>query len=104
MQTFDLRSLARFSDERFQSIPVFREESQRGILLCLKAGQSVPEHGADGTVIVQVIEGSIVFYADATPADLTVGGLLRIQAGKKHRLDAKTDAIVFVIISTLADL
>lgn len=104
MQKFDLRSLARFSDERFQSIPVFREESQRGLLLCLKAGQSVPEHGADGTVIVQVIEGSIVFYSETTPADVEAGGLVRIVAGRKHRIDAKNDSIVFVIISKLIDL
>lgn len=104
MQKFDLRSLVKFSDERFQSVQVFREESQRGTLLCLKAGQAVPEHAADGAVIVHVIDGAIEFYVDTTPVDLSTGNVLRISKGRKHKLSAKADSIVFVIISNLVDL
>ncbi|MGA7614717.1 MAG: hypothetical protein WBX15_05985 [Thermoanaerobaculia bacterium] len=103
MEVYDFRAMAKWSDARFQSVVVFREPSQRGMLLCMKAGQEVPEHSADGVVSVQAITGHVVFWDEETPADLVPGQAVRVDRGRRHRVEAKEESIVFVTITAVPD-
>ena len=62
MQRVDINNLIEFSDRKFNPVVLVNEPDLRLVLLCLRAGQQVPEHSAAGGITVQAITRRVTFY------------------------------------------
>jgi uncharacterized protein (DUF2249 family) len=71
---------------------------QRVMLLCLGAGQTLPEHTTSDAVIVQTLSGWTTFYEGPSPFEMTNGMLIRVEAGTPHSLTAHEDSVLLVTI------
>jgi uncharacterized protein (DUF2249 family) len=69
------------------------------VLLCLRAGQLVPQHSTLGIVTVQCINGRATFYDGAEPCEMFSGMLVRLEAGRPHRVEAHEDTALLVIVT-----
>lgn len=72
--------------------------SPRVMLLCLSAGQSLPEHAASNTIIVQAISGAATFYDGPIPFEMKSGTLIRLEARHPHALTAHEDSVLLVTV------
>jgi quercetin dioxygenase-like cupin family protein len=68
------------------------------LLLALKAGGHVREHRARVPILVQVLEGEVTFWVEDREFGLVPGRLLAVDANRPHRLAAKTEAAVLLIL------
>ncbi|MDQ2898434.1 MAG: cupin domain-containing protein [Acidobacteriota bacterium] len=101
METLNILEEVAFDERK----PIFRTLLQgsgsRVMLLCLRAGQVVPEHSAPGPMTIQALSGRAVFYDGSTPTDTPIemkaGTLIRLQSGQ-HRVEAREDAVLLVTI------
>jgi uncharacterized protein (DUF2249 family)/quercetin dioxygenase-like cupin family protein len=96
MQRLDLNDLVEFNYQKFNPVVLVNEPDMRLVLLCLRAGQQVPEHSAAGSITVQAIMGCATFYEGDEPYEMFAGTLIRLDAGRKHRVEAHTNAALLV--------
>jgi uncharacterized protein (DUF2249 family)/quercetin dioxygenase-like cupin family protein len=96
MQRLDINDLIEFNDQKFNSLVLVKEPDMRLVLLCLRAGQKVPEHSAAGGITVQAIAGRVTFYEGDEACEMSAGTLVRLDAGRPHRVEAHTDAALLV--------
>ena len=96
MQQLDINELIEFNDQKLNSIVLVNKPEMRIVLLCLRAAQQVPEHSAAGSITVQMITGRAAFYDGEEACEMFAGTLLRLEAGRPHRVVAHTDAALLV--------
>src|SRR4051794_38445919 len=96
MQSLDINDLIEFKDQKFNPVMLVNGPDIRLVLLCLRAGQQVPEHCAAGSITVQSITGRATFYDGDDPHEIFSGSLVRLDAGRAHRVEAHTDAPLLV--------
>ncbi|HEX7176738.1 MAG TPA: DUF2249 domain-containing protein [Pyrinomonadaceae bacterium] len=96
MQRLDITNLIEFNDLKFNPVVLVNEPDLRLVLLCLRAGQQVPEHSAAGGITVQAITGRVTFYEGDEACEMSAGTLVRLDAGRAHRVEAHTDAALLV--------
>lgn len=108
MEQKDLNEMAaRLSSDRVRqnkprlSLPVFKSASLQLVLMSLQNGAHIPEHKANGTLSVHVLEGEIRFTAGETSVELTKGQLLTLPENIPHQVLAKDDS-VFLLSLALA--
>ncbi|MDQ6663782.1 MAG: cupin domain-containing protein [Acidobacteriota bacterium] len=97
METLNILDEVAFDDKK----PIFRTLLQgsgsRVMLLCLRAGQIVPEHSAPGPMTIQALSGCAKFYDGNMPVEMKAGTLIRLESGQ-HRVEALEDAVLLVTI------
>jgi quercetin dioxygenase-like cupin family protein len=96
MQPLDLNDFIEFNDQKINPIVLANEPDMRLLLLCLRAGQQIPEHSAAGSITVQAITGRATFYDGEKACEMFAGSLIRLKAGRPHRVKAHTDAALLV--------
>jgi uncharacterized protein (DUF2249 family)/quercetin dioxygenase-like cupin family protein len=96
MQPIDLNDFIGFNDQRVNPVVLANEPDMRLLLLCMRAGQQVPEHSAAGSITVQAITGRATFYDGEEACEMFAGSLVRVEAGRLHRVEAHTDAALLV--------
>jgi uncharacterized protein (DUF2249 family) len=96
MQRLDINDFIKFNDEKFNPVVLVNESDMRLLLLCLRARQHVPEHSAAGSITVQAITGRATFYAGEEACEMFAGTIVRLDAGRPHRVEAHTDAALLV--------
>ena len=96
MQPLDLNDFIEFNDRKINPVVLANEPDMRLLLLCLRAGQQVPEHSAAGSITVQAITGRATFYDGEEACEMFAGSLVRLEAGRAHRVVAHTDAALLV--------
>ncbi|HEY6186357.1 MAG TPA: DUF2249 domain-containing protein [Pyrinomonadaceae bacterium] len=96
MQRLDINDLIEINDEKFNPVVLVNEPDMRLLLLCLRAGQKVPEHSAAGSITVQAIMGRATFYDGDEACAMFAGTLVRLEAGRAHRVEAHTDTALLV--------
>jgi uncharacterized protein (DUF2249 family)/quercetin dioxygenase-like cupin family protein len=74
------------------------EPQMRIVLLCLRAGQQVPEHQTNGPVNVEAISGRVTLYDGAEPCEMTAGMLVRVEPGRPHRVVSHQDSALLVTL------
>jgi uncharacterized protein (DUF2249 family)/quercetin dioxygenase-like cupin family protein len=99
MRKLDINKLIEFKDNKFNPVVLVNEPDARVVLLCLRAGQKVPEHSAAGVVTVQGITGHATFYDGDGPCEMFAGMLVRLEPGRPHRVEAHDDAALLVTIT-----
>jgi uncharacterized protein (DUF2249 family)/quercetin dioxygenase-like cupin family protein len=96
MKPININRLIEFNDQKFNPVVLANEPEMRLVLLCLRAGQQVPEHSANGIIMVQCITGHATFYDGTEACEMFAGTLARIGAGRPHRVEAHQDAVLLV--------
>lgn len=72
----------------------------RVVLIVLGAGESIPEHHADGPITVAAISGEIAFHAGDTTEVMRPGDLLAVSPGIRHTVDsAEGGAFLLTIVA-----
>ena len=97
MQKYNLNELIEFDDKKPRPKVLVNEPGRRIVLLCLRAGQSIPEHANQERVIVHVVQGHITFYEGILPCELHAGEVISLESGAPHRLEAHEDSVMFVL-------
>lgn len=98
MWKLDINDQMDFEDEKFNAVLLVNKPDMRIMLLCVRAGQKVPEHSAAGSITVQGITGRATFYDGEEACEMCAGTLLRIDAGRPHRVEAHTDVALLVTV------
>ncbi|MGH9439984.1 MAG: DUF2249 domain-containing protein, partial [Terriglobia bacterium] len=88
----------KFDSQRPVSQALFQGPGPKVMLVCLKAGQKVPEHAVPVQVIVQTVSGRARFYDGAAPFEMTTGSLLRLDPSRPHAVEAIEDSILMATI------
>ena len=96
MQRLDIHDLIEFDDRKINPVVLVNGPDMRLVLLCLRAGQKVPEHSAAGGITVQAITGRVTFYEGDEACELSAGSLVRLDPGRAHRVEAHSDAALLV--------
>ena len=73
------------------------------IRLVLPAGKEIPSHRAPGRLIVQCLEGRVMFSAMGSDLDLQTGHLLHLPANEPHSLRAVEASSLLLTILRLSD-
>ena len=94
---YNLKELIKYEANTVSRKILINEIGYRMVLLCLRAGQSVPEHANPGTVTVQPILGRVRFYVRSVPYELSAGEVLSVEAGAPHHLEAHEDSVLLVL-------
>jgi quercetin dioxygenase-like cupin family protein len=79
-----------------RSAVLAKNEHVRIVLAVLSRGETLHEHATEGQITVNVVEGAIRFNALNERVRLTAGGLLTLQPGIRHSVEALEDS-AFVI-------
>ena len=98
MRPVDLNDLIEFDDRKVNPVVLANEPDVRLLLLCLRAGQRVPEHSAAGSITVQSVTGRATFYDGEEACEMFAGSLVRLEAGQPHSVEAHTDAALLVTL------
>lgn len=80
------------------STTVLKTDTLRVVLMVLKSGAKLPEHHADGRLLLQVLEGEIEFTAENVKSQLTAGTLASVEAKVPHAVAALSEAILLLTI------
>ena len=75
----------------------------RVVLVSLRAGQTLPEHAANGLVTVYSVGGRVLFYEGAECCDMVPGTLIRLGPGLPHCVEAKEDSRLLVTMIKPSD-
>lgn len=93
-----LLAAAPASEERFQIVRVFQGAGATVIRLAFRAGQVMREHSTNAPLLVQVLEGTILFRIAGDELELPEGAILHVEPGELHELEAPTDAHVLLTL------
>lgn len=97
MQKFNLNELIEFDNQKARPKVLINQPGRRIVLLCLRAGQSIPEHANQEKVIVHAVHGHVTFYEGSSPCELHAGNVICLESGAPHRLEAHEDSVLFVL-------
>lgn len=106
LSTFDMRALVQQikSEEAWRkgeraTMPLFKAERMRVLLVALRAGMTLASHRADGPITVHMLEGRIAFSAEAQTVILGEGQMLGLQAGLPHAVEVSEDAVFLLTLA-----
>ena len=81
------------------AITVFKSERLRIVLIALHNGAELPTHTADGTISVQVLEGSIRFETAEEAVQLANGQLVTLHDRIPHSVLATEESIILLTLA-----
>ncbi len=84
----EIASDAPYQSQRIVSHTLFDSPSARVVHIALDEGQVLTEHMAPFPIIVQVVEGSVVFAVNGQENLLEMGGLIHLEARLLHEVRA----------------
>ncbi len=74
----------------------------RLVLIALKAGSKIPQHQAEGHVAIHSVAGHIQVRAQGRTFELRAGGLLTLDQGVPHDVEAIEESAVLLTIAPRA--
>jgi len=99
MRCVTLKTLARFSSEKLQKIPLFESSRFFCDLYCLAAGQAQRVHShADSDKVYCVLSGRATIQVGAEEAEAGEGVAVLAPAGVPHGVANRTDEPVTVLV------
>jgi len=93
----NLNDLIEYKDKAFYPKVLINEPGYRMLLLCLRAGQTVPEHSTPEPVTVYAIHGHVTFHEGPVRCELQAGEVVSINAGRPHAIEAHVDSALLVL-------
>jgi len=104
MKQLDIQTFHDFSDNEVSRRILMEDPVMRVVLVSMRAGQSLPEHAANGLVTVFAVGGQVLFYEGDECCDMVPGKLIRLAPGQPHRLEAKQDSHLLVTMIKPSDV
>ena len=83
---------------RSPTTTLIKTASLEVLRLVLPKGKEIAPHAVTGEVIVQCLEGHVVFRTHGTDCDLTAGKLVCLAGSDEHALRAVDDSSLLVTI------
>lgn len=74
-------------------------EGLRVVLIALQAGSRIPEHHTEGQISIHTITGHIRVHAQERSFDLLTGGLLALDRGFAHDVEALEESAFLLTIA-----
>ena len=102
MEVISLDSVARFSDEKMQKVPLFDSEKYFCDLYCLRPGQDQRVHThAESDKIYVVVRGSGLFHVGGEERELKSGQAVIARPGEAHgvRNAGEQDLVLLVFMT-----
>ena len=102
MEVISLDSVARFSDEKMQKVPLFDSEKYFCDLYCLRPGQDQRVHThAESDKIYVVVKGSGLFQIGGEARELSSGQAVIARPGEAHgvRNAGEQDLVLLVFMT-----
>lgn len=81
------------------AITVFKSDTLRIVLIGLHQDATLPEHTADGTISVQLIQGHIIFKTGEAEVKLTEGNMVTLHERIPHTVIAMEDSIFLLTMA-----
>jgi uncharacterized protein (DUF2249 family)/quercetin dioxygenase-like cupin family protein len=103
MKQLDINKFDDFSSDEISRRILMEDPVMRVVLVSLRAGQTLPEHAANGLVTVYSVGGRVLFYEGAECCDMVPGTLIRLAPGLPHRVEAKEDSRLLVTMIKPSD-
>ena len=97
--------IARFRPAERQSVSgrraeiLIKTDDLRVLLVTMRAGASLAEHSAPGTITIQVVEGTMLVEAEGSIHEMGAGSLVSLAAGVRHSVTARTDGAFLLTIA-----
>jgi hypothetical protein len=80
---------------------IYESDNQVVTHLNLKAGESIPSHNSDMSVVVVIYEGEIIFTEENKDYAIKAGDIITLKPNLSHSLKALEDSKLMVIKSDL---
>ena len=74
-------------------------DSLRIVLIAMKARTRIPEHQTEGRISIQTLRGHVLVHASGQRFDLPIGGLLALDQGLRHDVEALEDSAFLLSIA-----
>ncbi len=78
---------------------LFKKPDFRIVLISMEKGSFLKEHHADGTISIQVLNGSIRFTSQGETHTLQAHGLAALGASIKHEVEALEESAFLLMIA-----
>ncbi|GCE29917.1 hypothetical protein KDA_54010 [Dictyobacter alpinus] len=98
MTLSDALALAQFEDTKPHVQLISEKDDVRVVLFSFKAGQRLRDHHTSHCIIVQSVQGDLVFSTSDCTARLRPGMVLQLDAHVVHGVVAQTDAIMLLMM------
>lgn len=95
----DLLERLQFGDQGPRAQVLEDRPEVRLVGFALRSGQEIKEHRSPSRLLVQVIEGSLVFTVAAQPFSLRAGMVLQVDKGVPHSLHATADTLMLLVMT-----
>ena len=76
-----------------------KQDGLRIVLIALKATSRIPEHHTEAQISIQTVVGHIQVRAQGRSFELRTGGLLALDQGLPHEVEAVEDSAVLLTIA-----
>lgn len=76
-----------------------KHDGLRIVLIALKARSSIPQHHTEGHISIQAITGHIQIRAQGRTFELRSGGLLALDRGVPHDVEAVEESVLLLTIA-----
>jgi len=93
----------RSTNQGKRSAVLAKNQHVRIVLAVLSRGEALHEHETEGQITVTVVEGAIRFNALNQRVRLTAGGLLTLQPGIRHSVEALEDSAFVITVCAPAN-
>ena len=80
---------------------IYESDNQVVTHLNLKAGESIPRHNSDMSVVVVIYEGEVIFTEEDEDYTIKAGDIIKFKPEVSHSLKALEDSKLMVIKSDL---
>lgn len=95
----NLPELLEFSDHGPQARLLFDSQEARLVGFALRAGQEIPGHRSPSQLLVQVIQGNLIFTVADQPFALHPGMVLQVAPNIQHNLRATEDTLMLLTMT-----
>lgn len=99
LRVLDLLKAAQWSEQGPRTRLLADSDSARLVLMTLRADQVVKEHRAPSQLLVQVLDGCVLFTAAGQTLRLQSGMICQLAAGIPHHLSAEKDSVLLLIMT-----
>jgi uncharacterized protein (DUF2249 family)/quercetin dioxygenase-like cupin family protein len=103
MEQLDIQAFDDIGGDEISRRILLEDPVMRVVLVSMRAGQSLPEHAANGLVTVYSVGGEVLFYEGEECCNMVPGKLIRLAPGRPHRLEAKQDSRLLVTMIKPSD-
>jgi uncharacterized protein (DUF2249 family)/quercetin dioxygenase-like cupin family protein len=103
MEQLDIQAFDDIGGDEISRRILLEDPVMRVVLVSMRAGQSLPEHAANGLVTVYSVGGEVLFYEGEECCNMVPGKLIRLVPGRPHRLEAKQDSRLLVTMIKPSD-